>query len=256
MRKKRLLIASITLLLACAPFAYRPVFSPAETSFERVIKTLEANNNLLHNLKGQGRLIIENLGKSYSLDAHIVIIRPDTLYVRLEAIFGVNVGWLFSDRNDYTFYIPMQNAFFTGSSDSLAFGKFLDFDLKYDSLLGAMTGIDLLSDLEQYQLSQDGEMLLLQGRSQVGKHIYWIDPRHGVITRAEIRDNTNQVVLIETFERFRQLHGIFVPRTIRIQRPMEQQGFTIFYEKLSLNEKISGKEFKRKIPSSARQLVL
>ncbi|NOY57962.1 MAG: hypothetical protein GXO75_03380 [Calditrichaeota bacterium] len=63
--------------------------------------------------------------------------------------------------------------------------------------------------------------------------------------------------MLEEFDRFVRMNGgVFVPRTIRLQRPVEKQSLTLFYENLVVNKKISKKDFNFKVPQKVLKVTL
>ncbi len=254
MRLATFFVAGLLLLGGCATMRRPPAIPADVNSAERVLAALEANYGRLDRFRGEGRLSVSAPGRSFSLDTRVFIDRPDTLYVRLEALFGLDVGWLFADRIGYLFYIPMQNAYGRGPVDSLSLNGFIDVMPDYDQFLATLTGIELARHLTTPRLSREGKLLVLTGHGALGMQTFWIDPERGVITRSEVVDSTGVVVLRQQFDRFSRVNGVQLPFTIKVLRPLEQQGMTLFYERVSVNKKFSAKEIKLKIPASARKM--
>ncbi len=246
-----------SLWLGCAGTARRPALSEEETRWEVVPEVLRQNFELLKTLKGRGKLIVESPDLSYSADSRIVFKSPDSLYLKVEAILGIDIGWFFSDRQSFTVYTPFTNAYYTGSIDSFKFGGLLAFEhMTYDRLLQALIGLVLIPPLNNGRLSRSGKSLLLSGTVGSFALRYWIDPGKGVVTRAEMRDKGDQLILSGEFQRFIRSADVYLPRSIRLQRPVQKQSITMFYDLLEVNKEISKKEFKTKIPENATRMLL
>lgn len=249
-------LTGLLLLLwsGCSVWKVKPAIAPDEHRLENVLTIISDNDARLDRLKGRGRMVIELSERSMTLDAHVIIDRPDTFYIRLEALFGLDVGWLFVVKDKYTFYSPMQNTYASGSTDSLRMGPLPDFFIDGHAILRAFAGLALVNNLQNMQIVQEGKDLILSGTTDMGVQKHWIDRGRGVIIRSEQNDSTGQVLVRTSYERFSKLNGVFVPRTIRLQRPSERQGVTMFYEQLHVNEKRSAKDIKIKIPRNARRV--
>ncbi len=246
-----------SLWLGCARTMRRPALSEEETRWEVVPDILRQNFERLKTLKGRGKLIIESPELSYSADSRIVFKGPDSLYLKIEAILGIDIGWLFSDRQSFTVYMPFTNSFYTGSIDSFRFGGLLSFDdMTYDRLIQAVIGLELIPPVNGGRLSRSGKSLLLSGTVENFRLKYWIDPRKGVVTKAEMRDKEGQLILSGEFQRFIRSANVYLPRSIRLQRPAQKQSITVFYEDLQVNKQVTNKDFKTRIPDNAVKMVL
>jgi outer membrane lipoprotein-sorting protein len=241
----------LLLLFGCSHTLRRPAIPSDETRWRLIPQLLQNNYNRLKTFKASGRMIVESPEQSFSTSSRVVISRPDSLYLKLEATFGIDVGWLFSDRKTFRFYSPQRNMCYYGSFDSLRVGDFFSFDLSYDKFLQALAGIELVDGLDSGQLEKDGKSLLLTGETGQKKVSYWIDPSKGVVTRSEVRDSRGQVILQSEYQRFAYVDHVYVPRTIRIKRPLERERLTLYYTRLEINKKINDNDIRTKIPDSA-----
>lgn len=251
-----LLFTVIMMAGGCATFR-RPALLPADMeSPGRVIAALDNNYARIDKFKGRGRLLLSTPSRSISLDMDVLIDRPDTLFLRLEALFGLDVGWLFSDRHEYRLYLPTQNLFSQGAMDSLRWERYVRIAPGYDLLLGTLVGLEQAGALAEPALAREEKRLVLTGTSPMGVHTFWIDPGRGVVTQSEVCDSTGLLLVRQRFERFSRIKGVQVPHTIRIERPAEKQRLVLQYEKISINKKFSAREIKTTIPASARRINL
>ena len=249
-----LLIVAALAFVGCAGVLKRPMIDPAETNWRVVKNVVERNYHKLKTLKGQGRLIVETPQQSYNATSTVVIKKPDSVFIKVEAAFGIDIGWMFTDRNSYIIYTPYQNLYYTGPVDSLNLRNFLSFDLTFEKLLQTLTGMVLIEDIPDLRLTRDNNKLLLTGNQ--GKLRYWVDPMQGVVTRVEKRDERNRLLQLEEYQRYTVIKNVHIPRTIRIQRPRQREALTLFYTRLEVNKKVSAKDFKIKIPESALRIYL
>jgi outer membrane lipoprotein-sorting protein len=250
------IIVTCQMWMGCSGNLRRPVISEEEMRLDAVPEVLRHNFERLKTLKGRGKLTIETPRFAYTADSRVIFKGPDSLYIRLEAIFGIDIGWLFADRDSFTAFTPFTNSYFAGSTDSLKFGPLANFDMTYDRLIQTLTGLATVPELQDGRLERSDKKMILSGVLGGSFLTYWIDPAKGVVTKVEMKDQESQVLLLGEFQRFVKLSGIYLPRTIRMQRPQQQEAITLFYENLEVNKRVSKKDFKTRIPESASKMTL
>jgi outer membrane lipoprotein-sorting protein len=242
--------------MSCAPTLRKPALDITEDRWDVIQAVLKKNYNKIKNFHGSGKLLVESPDYSYSADSKVLVKNPDSVYVKVEAIFGLDVGVLFADREYYLIYTPMQNIYYTGSTDSLNLQKFISFNLNYDDLIESLLGLELALDFDLNQIKQVGQSILLVGKKQDNTVAHWVNPEYGVITKSTVVNGNKQVVLKAEYDRFSITDGVVIPKTIRILRPLRKESLTLFYRMIKINKDLSKDDFKVKIPDSARRLVL
>lgn len=243
-------------LLQCAPALRPPAISPTETRWQIIPLILQKNFNRLGGLKGSGKLVVESPEMSYSANATIVYKSPDSILIKVEAIFGIDVGTLFADRNAFKVYVPTHNTLYFGASDALENNQFVTFKMNYDRLVKAVTGLNLADEIRTGILKKSDKNFILYGKSNGHYLKYWIDSRLGVVTRCETRNRQNELLQLEEYSRFVKSNGVYVPRTIIIKRPPRKESFTLFYESVTANPEIHTNDFAIKIPRNASKIML
>ena len=241
---------------ACAPGPRQPLLEPGEITVPRVLHLLRGNYQRLQTLKGRARLIIESPGGSYSASSTVALKKPDSIFIKVEATFGIDVGWLFADRQRFVLYAPFQNRCITGVSDSLKLGRFLAVDMTFDRFMQALAGIELAQELTEKELRLDGSAILLSGAAGQLQQRIWIDPYWGAATRVEIRDSQNRLVSLAEYGQFVRSNGVRLPRKIRLQRPLDKASLTLFYQRLQANEKLKRKDFPVAVPENAERIEI
>lgn len=241
----------LSLTLGCAPGLRRPVIPPDEDRWQAVSAILQKNYERLQTLRGWGTLSVQAPDLSYSTSARIVLNKPDSIFIKIEAAFGIDVGWLFSDRKSFILYSPLQNSYYSGAGDSLYLSDFIPFDLGYDKLIQTIAGMELALDIEKGVLKREGDQLILIGHRENRQHIYWIDPGKGVVTKAQTWENRERLILQQEYSRFVTIQNVTLPQTIKLTRPRERESLTLFYERLNVNDRLSEKDFRHKLPQNA-----
>ena len=234
----------------------RPALYPDDHRLTTIQSVLAKNYQKIETFQASGKLLIESPRGSYQANAKDFIKKPDSVYVKIEASFGIDVGILFANRNHFLIYTPMQNVYYTGPIDSFDLKKFLAFDLSYDQLVQVLLGLEIAGDLKNGQVRQDQNRLVLVGTNELKAVMYLIDPYRGVITQSQMYDQNNQLIFLAQYSRFDRIDGMFVPKTIRVQRPKRKESITFFYTTVKLNESILPKEFAVKISPKATRVEL
>ena len=251
-----ILIVLAGLCFNCAPVLQRSAINPDETRWQVIPKILEGNYTRLQTLKGSGKLVVETKEISYSANSTIVYKKPDSVMIKVEAIFGIDVGSLFADRNAYKVYVPSHNTCYFGKSESLEKNEFIAFNMDYERLMQSVTGLNLASDISNGILRRVGDDLILYGKNNGNFIKYWIDPKLGVVKKAETVDENKKTILVEEYSRFIKVNGVVLPQTIKIKRPQRKESFTLFYENLKANTKLKQKDFVLNVPKSAHKIML
>ena len=243
----------LILMSGCAALRPPMLFPPGTESPAQVAAALEHNFARIDHFQGQGRLSVSFPGRSVSVTTRLIIDRPDTLFVRLEALFGLDIGWFFSDRHHYRFYIPMENLYGDGSVDSVQRTHLFKLAPDYDQLLSTLCGLEQAKGLTGVQLVRKEDRLILSGQGPLGEHTYWIDARRGVVLQGQVCDSSGQVLLRQKFDRFKRIGGVQLPQSIRVERPGEKQALVLHYDEIRVNRNYSPREIKTRIPASARK---
>ena len=141
-------LVALFLVLGCAGIYKRPAIDVRTVTWQSIPNILSQNLDRLSTLKGRARILVEMPGFQYQAYSKVVIKRPDSLFVKIEAALGIDVGWFFSDRQTFAVYLPFQNTYYSGLVDSVAIPNPIQFDLSYDQMLEALIGIEVPSDLD------------------------------------------------------------------------------------------------------------
>jgi hypothetical protein len=260
--KKKLLIYSFLLclpgflLFGCAGLSKKPVLTDRELNWVVISQISRNNFNHIKTLQGQAQLTIQSSGQSFNADTRIKMKRPDSLFFKIEAALGLDVGLFFANRQTYLIYSPMQNICYTGSVDSLQKAPLFDIDISYDKLMEIFSGAEIPVKMQQVQMEQEQDCITLAGMADSLYYKYYIDRGHGLVKKLEIRDPQTRLVSLHEFSRFKKIKGVMIPHTIRIQRPLAKESLSLFYTEVKINKKLSGHDFTVKMPENVLKVTL
>jgi len=256
-RLGRLLLRVVTLsavAFQCAPYARRTPSPARELSLSDLQTQVEQNLRGLQSFRGRARLVLESPGQNFSAVATILVRVPDSILIRVEAAFGIDVGVFFADRSRFTVYSPQENTVYTGAVTPENLGPFLRLNFSLDEMLEVFTGLAALpqsSDEIQPELNREGDEYVVHWNRGNGQSTFWVDPVKGVIRRAE-KGMADEPRVVESFSRFQTKKGIVFPKMIQIERPERRERLTVFYLERDANPKLRAKDFRVKLPPGAK----
>lgn len=247
-------LVALFLLANCARRYPRPVLNYDDANWFDIARVTEQNFSRLQTMQGQALLSFEIPNFSRSISAEILLKRPDSLRIKVEAIFGIDVALLIADRDSVRIYSPFEKVLYVAPTDSLNFNRFFSVKMDYEELLGAITGIEHISDSCKIQ-RKDGKLICYIA-VETGVIVSYVDPVLGVVTRAEELNKNGQIVQRREYDRFERKNGVIIPKTIRVTRPRDTQRVTIFYSDLVVNRKLNQKDFEMQIPGNISRVSL
>jgi hypothetical protein len=177
--------------------------------------------------------------------------KPDSLLVQLEGPLGIDVGTLFLSREKFVVYNSIENTVMTGNPENSRLRSLIPMNLSYEEMMNAFAGIVVApneGDIVQYRIDDDKFYL----ETKCGENVcrYWIDPNHLLVSRYEMRNASDAVVLSAKLSSFTTEENISAPKRINITMPLQHRQVTIAYNALRLNPEET--DFTYKIPSSAK----
>ncbi len=256
MLKSALLCVAVAIGLtsSCATTGQLHIPRLEQVSPEELQQKISGNFQRLFSFEGRARVSIELPGQGYNGSARVLVRTPDSVYVKTEAILGIDVGALFLDHRYFAAYAPRENTLYYGEAGSLRLRDFLQIEIERDELVGVFTGLTQLVVGVDPVLSEDDGQFLLTMPGPDGQVKTWIDPARNVVTRSEVTDSTGEIILKKEFQRFKKKSGVFVPQLIRITRPQARERLTVLYTRQKLNENIDSEEFQVKTARDAKRI--
>lgn len=208
----------------------------------------------LKSLEGRARVIIELPGEGYSGSSKIYIKFPDSVFVKTEAILGIDVGALFLDSRYFAAYAPRENILYYGEVETLDLREFLQIEIETDELVEVFAGLTQVTDDSTATLTfEDGEYLISQ---QLGDKTlkFWVDPKNYVVTKSHLLNAAGEVILSKEYRRFRKKKGVMLPQIIKITRPLARERLTIYYTSQKVNKSIAPEKFRLKTSQNAKKV--
>lgn len=249
------LLAAV-LLLHCSHRSPADKGSASAPALETIQQRLEANYRTLQTLNGQAILTVESPEASYTANARIWFRKPDSLYIKVEAAFGIDVGRLFIAANRFVLFMPRMNLCYYGDVAALPLDEFLSVEMRYDELMPLLFGQEDLSGFEPLAYTRVDREWLIAGERDSLHLSYRYDPSTGAIRETRASDSLGVLLWSKTFDRFTRKKNLLLPQTIRLQQPGENRAVGLFYNHLAVNDKVVMKNLSFSLPANVQRIEL
>ena len=228
-----------------------------DLTIEELIQRVNNNSAKLKSLQAEGTIDIDSPGLSNSGSITVNLLKPDSLYVKLEGPFGIDVADILLTRKKFIYYNVMNNRVIKGSSTALNIGAIMRIKLDYDDIINGFSGTFFFNDVstENSTLTSQGDKYLLITKDAVKNETkkYWINSDDYYITKYKIYDKNNKVKLEMEYLDYNYRDGIYFPNNISISKPQDEEYIWLYYQIKTFNtRKLT---FKFKIPESAKVTI-
>lgn len=247
------LLCALT-LQGCAAFSKSRRLAAGATAEEVYLQVVE-NYRRVKSFRGTGRLIIDTPELQTHAPATVLVHKPDSMFIKLEAVFGIDVGFFFADGRRFETYSPLENTYFYGDLSQMQALLLFQMEVSYDELMSSAVGTILPPFDSTFTMTPADGAYRFDGRREQWQVTYWVDGSRGAVTRAEQRDE-NGLYAQQTFRSFRKVGGVWLPRLIQIDKPRLRERLTIFYDNVTLNRNLAQADFSMRVPASAKRIKL
>lgn len=247
---------TVLAVLHCGRQPGQSSHAPNALSQGAIRERIAINFNGLQALKGQANLTVETPEESFTATARIWFHRPDSLFIIVEAAFGIDVGRLYAAGDRFILYLPRQNLCYTGSTGNLPLSEFISYDMSYSELLRMLFGEEYPEIEQGFECVPAGNEWRLGGRKDSLTCRYLYDNSKGLLLEAEGRDSSGALLWQKKFSRFKKKNKVTIAQSIRFQQPEENRAIALFYQNVSINEKVTIKNQKLRIPNNAQRIEL
>ena len=231
-----LLLSLGYLALSCAPKTSG--IDLTRTSPEEIIQRVERNNHGVVTFRASGTISIESREFVGTGSVTVSLKRPDSVLIKIEGPFGIDVGSMLLTRERFTYYDSYSNRVITGSTTNRNIRSLLRVDLDFAEVMEFLSGTSSISrqGTPPDSISADDDALLLIFKKGSTWAQYWVDPEKFVVARYELRESETESILETNYERFSRFDGVFFPRTISVIAHRQRRGLTLHYDEIEINK--------------------
>lgn len=212
------------------------------------------SSSFLNSIDAEGEVAIDSPEFSNSGSLTVSIRKPDSVYIKLEGPFGIDVADILMARNTFVYYNVMDSRVIKGPSTPLNIGAIIRAQLTFDEVLNAFSGsFNIAEEFDTSTVIKSSGGLYELTLSQLeGNKKIWIDAKNFYVTKYTAYDRLNEIILEIEYSDFRSSSAGFSPYSIAVTRPKERQNIYVNYSDKSFPK---GKlNYKLKIPSSVETI--
>lgn len=223
---------------------------PVALIHERV----RANLQHVRTISGSGNITIESLEMAGSGSFQIALLKPDSVLLKLEGPFGIDVGAALITRTDFLFYNSMQNQLISGSTSPANLSRFLRINVTFDDLLNLFAGSSFFAEDEGATddlTTEENHYVLIYHQADRTRR-YWIDPEKLLIKRIQHLDARGKLIAEQQYTNYRSVGDVFFPSNIRLIHQADRRVLSIHYSTVEVNT--APPSFTLDIPGNARRI--
>lgn len=247
-------VLAATLWSACTvPGAMRTAGS---VSAGMIHEAVAANQERIQNLRGSGRLSIETPEMAQTVSFELYLQKPDSVLVRLEGPFGIEVGSALLTRQEFQFYNGLENQLITGPTNPAVLSRLLRMKISFDDLLSLFAGGRFFDEdrPERGELNDEEGSLSVRYARGTETRRYRVDPRTLLIQRIEHAGRDGTVLAEQLFADFRPVDGTTLPHRMKVVFPRDRRMIAVAYSTLSVNG--TPADLRLQVPANARRVIL
>lgn len=249
------LLIGIIIVHGCS--AQRKSVTPdlSSITYRGLLEHNVAWQNSVKSLVAKTRITLDSPSYSGNFDAHILVDGRDSLMMIVTGPFGIRLGKVFIAKNRFLFYNQLMNQFYTGSKQDFEGQNFLQFPVQIGQIRDVFIAQDRFDILQKEVLEIKEEQYFLKAKNGTLNYNIWFDPSTHFISRIEYYKD-DELLFFKEYKEFRKVNNIYFPHLINFVRPESQEGLSIYFTSLELNQPIEQDAFDVKISDSASQIDL
>ncbi|MBI3005835.1 MAG: DUF4292 domain-containing protein [Ignavibacteriales bacterium] len=225
--------------------------TPAE-----IREAVRTNLDRIRSMTGEGRLSVETPEIAQSASFYLNLQKPDSVMLKIEGPFGIEVGAAIVTREEFLFYNILQNRVISGKTNSSNLSKILRVNITFEDMLTLFCGGSFFTDDtdDADDVSHEENFLVMAYHQGGGKRSYWVDPQTLLIQKVQLLDADGKLLLEQRFFNHRIVEGASVPFNVQVTQPKERRRVSIAYSDLQVNAPAA--QFTITIPANAERVRL
>lgn len=248
--------AALAMALSCAPAAREAAWDLSQVSLPQLQRDVDRNVSKLKTLKGRARISYESPVAGYAGYTQVAVRMPDSAFIKVEAIFGLDVASLFVDGRSFTAYVPSERRVYRGSIDRLRYLDPLVMAVDSRLLISALSGLISLPREGAGVKGMDSHGLLVERHAEQGLFRYWVDRQRAVVSQVEYEDSQLGLLYRVSFSRFAKTSGMLLPQMVTLERPQQRERVTLFYLERTVNVPPRALQMRQPLPSNVEEVLL
>ncbi len=239
----------------CTLMRKQPAPDLSKTNYRDLLQHNVAWQNSITTLSGGTRITLDSPNYSGKFDAKIMTRGNDSLMITVTGPFGMRLGKVFLSKNRFLFYNQLMNQFYTGSRQDFKGRNFLQFPIEIGQIRDVFIAQDKFDVLQMETFEIRDDKYFLKANNGRLSYNIWFDPGNRLISKIEYY-HEGTLAFYKEYNNFRKVNDTWFPHVINFVRPESQEGLSIFFTSLALNEPVERDAFDIRISDSADQIDL
>ena len=253
---------------ACSALTFLRSSPGAMLTPEEILETYNENYYRLRTFKGKGYLLMQTEEFNEKGTVHVLIKMPDSLKVKLEGPFGMDVVSLFLDSNEFLLYLHRDEEVFYGRLDTFNLSQLLHNLTGFPLFDDAVSFHDIKKDVVDFfagvaPLDQEDiipvnaadstrRTTIFKMRNASSETMYEFPVDLELLHKIQIVDAAQEIRVEKRFSRYSKIRSVHIPRRIRYTFYREKGQIALQYFEVQVNKTIKPQEFHIEIPLHLR----
>lgn len=228
----------------------------AEATPDRIYETVTAQHRMIETMEGTGSISVQTPEIAQSGSFELLLQKPDSLLIKLEGPFGIDVGTALVSRHEFQFYDVLRNRLVIGATTPKNLERVFSMAVGFDDLLALVAGGAFLGadNPQGVALGRADDSYLLTFADYPVTRQYYIDPATLLITNILFLRSNGTVATEQRFGDFRLVDGVVIPFELKVIQRSERRMVAVRYTEVSINR--PSPELRFSVPSNTRKVYL
>lgn len=210
----------------------------------------------IESMEASGTIAFDSPDMSNSGYVEIRLRKPDSIFVKIEGPFGIDIANALITRSEFIYYNVQDNKVIMGPTSEINIGAILKMKISFDELINSLSGSFHFENEEQDSIdaSSENNLYVLRIDKDYARKKFLVEPNSFVVNNYTVFDSKNKRMLEVNYSKFESetiaSGAIYFPNQIIIYRPETKQTVWLIYESKELNKK--NLNFKIKYPRTAK----
>jgi hypothetical protein len=223
---------------------------PLDSDPVALIAGIQNHAARLETYQSSARFDLVSSSGSFSGMLQLKVKSPDSIWVKLEGPFGIDVGIGCFGRDSARVYSPLQNVLYLATAKKLLMATIMPFSMDTSNLALGLVGIlvpkpAVLDSLRS--IDKDGREMVM---TLAGSEKIWIG-RGPVVTRWEKRNSDGQIEWEWVGKDFESEDGVRLPRRVTVTGHRPPRTVALFFERIKTNRPLDKDWCRLKVPEGA-----
>ena len=232
---------------------------PSEESFNLydLIASINKTSQTVKSLKGNGNISLESSNGGNSGNFKVSVLKPDSVFLNVTGPFGINVAKALISRDTFLFHDAFNNTVVMGKTSNKSLNELIRINVGFDDIMNVISCTpnflcegDAVPQVDAR--FEDNEVVLIY-KNETGNIVrYFINLKNRYISKRTVYSAAGKIIKEETYQNYYQKDDMWLPRSIKVSLPAEDQSLSLYFEKQDINSKDLNFDFS--IPKNTKVL--